>query len=271
MAYAMSKIMSPLLSHTRERLDGIAALARRAGLAAADLLLPPVCLGCGARTMDHAGLCHDCWPELKPITAPRCDVTGQPFPYDPGEGVVSAAALADPPAWDRARAAVEFNETSRRLVHALKYQDRHEAGRLMARMMTVAGHDLIEPQAVLAPVPLYRWRLWGRRFNQSAILARHIAEATNARVVNDLIARVRPTHSQVGLDAAARRANVARAFKVNAERGSDVSGRHVVVVDDVITTGATAGAVAAALRKAGAARVDVLAFALVVKPARLHI
>jgi len=256
---------------SRKRLAEMADMARRAGLMAADVLLPPVCLGCGQRTMDHAGLCHRCWQELKPITMPRCDVTGQPFPYDPGEGVVSAAALADPPPWDRARAAVEFNETSRRLVHALKYHDRHEAARLMARMMMVAGHDLLDSDAVLAPVPLYRRRLWWRRFNQSAILSKRIAEATACRTVIDLVERIRPTHSQVGLDAAARRANVARAFRVNGERGADVNGRHVVVVDDVITTGATAAAVAKALKAAGAARVDVLAFALVVKPAQAHI
>jgi len=260
--------MQPL---SRKRLGEAALVAKRAAAAAADVLLPPVCLGCGARTMDHAGLCHRCWQDLRPITAPRCDVTGQPFPYDPGEEVVSVAALADPPPWDRARAAVEFNETSRRLVHALKYHDRHEAGRLMARMMRVAGHDLLAPDAVLAPVPLYRWRLWRRRFNQSAILARHIAEAAGCRAVIDLIERVRPTHGQVGLDAVARRANVARAFRLDGERGGDVNGRHVVVVDDVITTGATAAAVATALKRAGAARVDVLAFALVVKPAQSHI
>jgi len=256
---------------TRKRLEDLALAAKRAGMAAADILLPPVCLGCRARTMDHAGLCHRCWQQLKPITAPRCDVTGQPFPYDSGDGVVSVAALADPPPWDRARAAMEFNETSRRLVHALKYHDRHEAGRLMARMMTVAGHDLLAPEAVLAPVPLYRWRLWRRRFNQSAILTRHVAATAGRRAVIDLIERVRPTHRQVGLDASARRANVARAFRVNGNRGADVNGRHVVVIDDVITTGATAGAVARALRKAGAARVDVLSFALVVKPAQAHI
>jgi ComF family protein len=260
-----------MLSLPKGRLDSAAALVRRAGMAAADWLLPPVCLGCGARTMDHAGLCHVCWQDLKPITAPRCDVTGQPFPYDPGEGMVSAAALADPPAWDRGRAAVEFNETSRRLVHALKYYDRHEAGRLMARMMTAAGHDLLDAGAVVAPVPLYRWRLWGRRFNQSAILARHIAAATDSRLVVDLVIRTRATAAQVGLDAKARHANVARAFHVDEGRNGDVSGRHVVIVDDVITTGATADAVARALKKAGAAQVDVLCFALVVKPARLHI
>ena len=260
-----------MLSMHWAHLVNAARLTRLIGVKAADWLLPPVCLGCGARTMDHAGLCQVCWLDLKPITTPRCDVTGQPFPYDPGEGVVSAAALADPPAWDRARAAVEFNETSRRLVHALKYHDRHEAGRLMARMMTVAGHDLISTDAVLAPVPLYRWRLWGRRFNQSAILARHVAAAGGNRLVVDLVIRTRSTATQVGLDVHGRRANVSRAFAVNADRSSDVSGRHVVVVDDVITTGATAGAVARALKKAGAARVDVLAFALVVKPAALHI
>ena len=127
--------------------------------------------------MDHAGLCHRCWQELKPITAPRCDVTGQPFPYDPGEGVVSAAALADPPPWDRARAAVEFNETSRRLVHALKYHDRHEAGRLMARMMTVAGHDLSSRMRCWRRCRSIAGGCGGGASTSRRILARHVAEA----------------------------------------------------------------------------------------------
>jgi ComF family protein len=221
--------------------------------------------------MEHASLCARCWLELKPISVPLCDVSGQPFPYDPGDGVVSPAALADPPPWDRARAAVEFNATSRRLVHHLKYHDRHEAGRLMARMMRAAGRDLLDEETVVCPVPLYRWRLWWRRFNQSAILARHIAEAAGCRLAVDLVVRTRATVAQVGLSAEARRDNVRRAFAVNPKRLAEVGGRHVVVIDDVITTGATAGAVAKTLKKAGALKVDVLAFALVVAPSRLHI
>ena len=216
-------------------------------------------------------MCPACWGRLQFITAPCCEHSGVPLAYDTGPGTVAPAALRDPPVWARARAAVVFDDHSRQLVHALKYRDRHEVALMMARMMTHAGGALLDDCHWVVPVPLYRWRLWSRRFNQSALLAQKIAQATPGAYRSDLLVRHRPTRAQVGLDHAARRRNVSGAFVVDTDQLTEVSGRKVVLIDDVITTGATAGACVRALKKAGAVRVDVLSFALVINSARSHI
>jgi ComF family protein len=243
----------------------------RAGRIIADFLLPPQCLSCRARVMEPATLCAQCWREFAFVTEPCCDRRGVPFAFDPGDGIVSAAALAHPPAWDRARAAVRFDERSRRLVHDLKYRDRHEVAALMARLMAVAGQSLMAESACVVPVPLYRWRLWRRRYNQSALLARCLCRPDSAPFRPDLLERTRATTAQVGLGYRQRQANVRNAFRVPEAVRGDIVGRTVLLVDDVITSGATANACAAALKKDGAARVNVLAFALVHDPERFHI
>ncbi len=236
-----------------------------------DFVAPPKCLICHQAVLEPAGLCVSCWVGLRQIDEPVCDVMGTPFAYDQGEGSLSAAALAEPPAWDRARAAVAFDEAARPIIHSLKYRDTQEAGLLMARMMRRAGRVLLADADLIVPVPLHRWRLWWRRFNQSAYLAQHLAAAAGKPYRPDLLERVRATRSQVGLDHEARRKNVRRAFRLAAEAAGEVAGRRVLLVDDVMTTGATAGACAEALKAAGVARVDVLSFALVLEPKRFHI
>lgn len=235
-----------------------------------DFLLPPQCLACRERVMEPATLCARCWRELSFLTEPCCDRRGIPFAFDPGEGIVSAAALAHPPVWDRARAAVRFDEPSRRLVHDLKYRDRHEVAALMGRLMAVAGHSLMAESSYVVPVPLFRWRLWRRRYNQSALLARKLCRA-HLPFRPDLLLRTRPTAAQVGLGYRERQANVRGAFEVPQGLRGEIAGATILLVDDVITSGATANACAVALKAAGAARVNLLAFALVHDPARFHI
>ena len=208
---------------------------------------------------------------MQHLDEPVCDMLGTPFAYDQGAGTLSAAALANPPEWDRARAAVLFDEASRGLVHALKYDDRQEAGLLMARMMARAGRRLLEEADIVIPVPLYHWRLWQRRFNQSAFLALELARLSAKPWRADVLYRRRRTKSQVGLDHAARRKNVKDAFVVAPKQVAAVAGKTVLLVDDVRTTGATAEACAQALRSGGAAKVQLLSFALVDMPAKLHI
>jgi len=236
-----------------------------------DFITPPRCLACRTQVRGPASLCAACWLLLRQIDDPVCEVMGTPFAYDQGPGTVSAVALANPPPWNRARAAVAFDEASRVLVHALKYHDTQEAGLLMSRMMARAGRVLLGEADLLIPVPLHRLRLWQRRFNQSGYLAQRLAEGHGMPWRSDLLVRIKATRPQVGLDSAARRKNLKGAFRVMSEHEGVVAGQKILLIDDVLTTGATSGACAQALKQAGAARVDVLVFALVLEPARLHI
>lgn len=238
---------------------------------AVDVVTPPKCLSCGQGISRGAALCVPCWSRLRHISPPVCEALGTPFAFDEGEGALSPAAIAEPPRFARGRAAVAFDEAARDLVHQLKYRDRQEAGLAMARMMAAAAAQLLADCDVIVPVPLHRLRLWQRRFNQAAYLALKLAEQSGKPCLTDVLERQRATRSQVGLDAAARQKNVRRAFAVNADTRHDIGGRRVLLVDDVRTTGATANACAETLLKGGASAVDVLTFALVLEPARLHI
>lgn len=242
-----------------------------AGRWSLDWLLPPQCLACRDQVAEASGLCGACWSKLAFIEPPFCDKLAIPFPYDQGEGAMSAAALADPPIWDRARAALLFDDAARNLAHAFKYSDRHEAGLLMARLMQRAGADILAATDGLIPVPLHRFRLWRRRYNQSAILARHIAKDCRKAFCPSLLRRVRSTRSQTGLDREERQRNMRGAFIVPDEARPLVVGKSFVLIDDIRTTGATLAACAQALKGAGAAHVDILTFALVHKPKQLHI
>ena len=236
-----------------------------------DLVAPPLCLGCGVPAGAPASLCPSCWPRLQQIDEPACEALGTPFAHAQGEGARSPAAIADPPPWDSARAAVLFDDVSARLVHALKYQDRQEAGLLMARLMARAGRNLLAGADLMLPVPLHRFRLWQRRFNQSAFLAKELSRLSGTPWRQDLLVRRRRTRAQVGLDAAARRRNVKDAFVLRPGQAGALAGRSILLVDDVRTTGATAEACATLLKEAGAARVCLLTFALVALPAKPHI
>jgi ComF family protein len=236
-----------------------------------DIITPPKCLACRVDVLAGASLCTACWQKLTYLEDPVCDVLGIPFAYDEGPGALSAAALADPPPWDKSRAAVLFDDAAKGLVHALKYRDSTEAGLFMARMMMRAGRDLVADADMVLPVPLHRSRLWKRRFNQAAFLAQPIAKDAAKIFATDILLRKLATRQQVGLNAEARRKNVRKAFVVPFEKQGLISGKTIVLVDDVRTTGATVAACTVALKAAGAARVNVLTFALVKEPHRMHI
>ena len=233
----------------------------------ANLLLPPVCIVCRIRIGAHGLLCADCWSKIDFIAPPLCDRLGVPLPYDTGTPALSAAAIADPPIYDRARAAARYAGTMRELIQRFKYGDRHEGLPMFGRWLAHAGAELLTDAELIVPVPLYRWRLWTRRFNQSALLAQRASKLAEVPVDCFVLQRVRRTASQVGLSPQQRQRNVAGAFKVNPKRMQCVRDKRVVVVDDVITTGATAEACARALKRAGAKRVDVLTLARAVEPA----
>lgn len=255
---------SPLLTDTappRRR------LLMRAVTACADLIVPPCCLVCRARIGAHHLLCPACWRDVNFIRPPLCDVLGIPLPFDTGERTVSAGALAHPPAYDRARAVAHFSGSMRTLVHQLKYADRHDARTLFGRWLAEAGRELQPGLDVIVPVPLSRLRLLMRHFNQAAVLASEVARHTGVPMHPMLLRRTRWTRSQVGMTRDQRRRNIAGAFGVPRRRRAWLEGRHVLLVDDVVTTGATVDACARTLKRAGAARVDVLALALVTNEA----
>jgi ComF family protein len=229
----------------------------------ADLILPPSCPGCRSAIQDAHALCARCWSEIRFIEPPLCPVYGTPFTYEMGEGIVSAAALADPAPFRRARSAAVYGDVARRLVHQLKYHDRPDLARAMAVSMRRAGRTLLPDCALIVPVPLYRWRLWQRRFNQSAMLGACLSELSGVPLDPLVLVRVKPTRQQVGLSAAQREENVRGAFRVPEAMRLRIARRPLLLVDDVYTSGATAKAATRALLRAGAESVDVLTFARV--------
>lgn len=236
----------------------------RHALQFADIALPPLCLGCGRGVDAHGALCGRCWGEVEFIDRPFCAVTGLPFSFDTGPDTVSAVALAAPPAYERARAVMRYNDRSAALLHRFKYGDRMEAGPAFARWLMRCGAELLAEADLLVPVPLHRRRLFSRRFNQSAELSRRVAAMAGLPHMPELLQRVRATRPQVGLSGDARRRNVAGAFQLAEDAAALIRGRNVVLVDDVMTTGATAEACARTLKRGGAAGVSVLCIARVV-------
>lgn len=231
------------------------------------LVYPPVCVACRAATGEAQALCAHCWGEIGFIERPYCERLGTPFAVDLGPGLLSPAAIADPPVFGRARAVCRFEDVARELVHRLKYGDRAELALTLGRMMAQAGHELIAEADLVAPVPLHRTRLWRRRFNQAALLAGTVARLAALPHEPALLARVRRTRQQVGLSRSQRADNLQGAFRVPESARRLVEGRRVLLVDDVLTTGATVNAAARILLRAGARQVDVLTFARVVTDA----
>jgi ComF family protein len=228
-----------------------------------NVALPPLCPAC--RTLVHdSGLCAECWSKLAFIAPPYCPRLGIPFVYDPGPGILSMQAIADPPSFHRARAAVRYDDVARQLVHAFKYGDRLDLAPTLGRWMARAGHELTAEADALVPVPLHWRRLWQRRFNQSAALAKEISGASQVPIAHQVLKRVKATAQQVGLSRTQRAENVQGAFRVPSEARGNVKGRRFILVDDVLTSGATLDACARALLRAGAAQVDALVFARVV-------
>jgi ComF family protein len=252
--------------HIRRAADAIRAVLRTA----LDLALPPLCPAC-REPVESQALCPACWSKLSFITRPYCERLGIPFVYDPGPGILSMEAIADPPAYQRARAAVRFDEISRALVHALKYGDRLDLAPMMGRWVSHAGRELLADADALVPVPLHWRRLWARRFNQSAMLAAAIAAESGVPIAAGALKRVKPTAQQVGLSRTERATNVQGAFRVPPEARGAVAGRRLILVDDVLTSGATVDGCARALLRAGAANVDVLIFARVAEPVQTSI
>lgn len=229
-----------------------------------DFALPPRCGGCGTIVDEVDSFCADCWRKLEFLGPGGCSRCGLPLKATDAE--LCGACLARPPRLDRIRSAVAYGDISRGIAMRLKYGRKVALARTMSRFMRPLLGELPDG-ALFVPVPLHRWRLWRRGFNQSAIVARNLSRMTGLPVDMEALARVRSTPPLKGMTMRQRRRTVAGAFK--AKPGAELRGRTVVLVDDVLTTGSTANACARALKRAGATRVELVSWARVVRPSQV--
>lgn len=231
---------------------------------ALDLVFPPQTLDRAVPRQSGAqsgGLSAQAWSKIHFIAEPQCDGCGAPFEYDHGDRC--PACLARPRAFDRARAACLYDEASRDLILQFKHADRTDLARLFVDWISRAAAELLAEADAIAPVPLHRWRLLGRRYNQAAEIARPLASRFGLDYLPDVLTRQRRTESQGGKSASGRRRNVAGAFAVPPAKAGRVDGRRILLIDDVLTTGSTAEACARVLRRAGAQAVDLAVVARV--------
>ena len=227
-----------------------------------DLALPPRCPACGIVTLADHVFCVECWQKLEFLNGPACRACGEPFLLDPGGEAYCGACLADPPAMDGVRAAVAYGDIARALALRLKYAGRTGVAITLSRQMRRLIEDTGD--VMLVPVPLHRWRLWRRGYNQAALIARQLAKDTGLAFSPDLLQRIKATPLLRGLGPAERRKAVRGAFRVDPTQKANVDGRPVILIDDVYTTGATANACAKALKRAGATQVRVCCWSRVV-------
>ena len=233
-----------------------------------DLVYPPRCPACGEGTGEQGGLCATCWSDLAIPGEPSCAQCQRPFGESgPEEGAICAPCLGSPPVHDGIAAGTLYTDTSRKLVLALKHGRRIALAPLIARLMA-ARIPKAEEERLIIPVPLHRWRLWHRGFNQAALLARELEKAGYGDLLVDGLKRTKRTPSLGGMGAKARARALAGAIGVS--NPDKVQGRHILLVDDVLTSGATSTACVKALKRAGAKSVVIACFARVLDEARVH-
>ncbi len=234
-----------------------------------DTILPPRCILSGEAVDSQGTVAPKAWSELSFISAPFCAACGFPFEFETGFDAnesLCAACLKERPVFEKARAALIYNDTSRDLILGFKHGDKMHAVVTMAPWLKLAGAELWDEADVIVPVPLNRWRLMRRRYNQAAVMAQETSKVTGKPAIVDGLFRTRATPSQGHLKAKEREDNVRNAFVVNPKRQNDIVGKTVVLIDDVYTTGSTASECTKALIKGGAAKVFVLSLARVVRP-----
>ena len=255
-----------LRGHASLRHDGVMTLLQTLA-PVIDLIYPPRCPLCGEGLAAQDGLCAACWGELAIPGEPACAKCQRPFGHAAAsQGTVCAPCLAAPPQHDGIAAATLYNDPSRRLVLAFKHGRRIALAPLLARLMAPRLPEM-GPERLIVPVPLHRGRLWRRGFNQAALLAREIAKLRGGTVLVDALVRTKATPVLGGLGRKSRARALSGALAVNPARTAILKGAKVVLVDDVLTSGATSGACVAALKRAGAAKVVIACFARVLDEA----
>ena len=271
----MSQANDEAESRQHKPTGSVARGLRFLGHATLDALMPPQCLGCGVSIERHGGLCGSCWVDLSFIAGSLCDICGAPFELAAGPDAICGVCARERPVFHRARSALRYDDAARRLILAFKRGDQTEVAPLLATWLERAGAELLDGADYLVPVPLHRWRLFQRRYNQAALLAHGLAKRWHLPVLTEGLVRKRATPSQGGLTREGRQRNVRNAFELGksgvGKSGmgesdvSVISGRNLVLIDDVLTTGATVSACAKRLMQAGANRVDVLTVAMVMR------
>lgn len=232
---------------------------------AIDVVLPPRCVVSGDIIDQPGVLSADIWSRLKFISAPYCDVCGVPFEFEIGEGSLCAKCQSHPPLYDRARAALVYDDVSRDIILKFKHGDQINAAPVFVPWLKQAGADILADTDVLVPVPLHYWRLLRRRYNQAALLGQFLAREIGISFLPEALQRTRATPPQGKLDQKSRQKNVKNAFVINPKAARVIYGKNIVLVDDVFTTGSTVSECAKVLKKAGAKSVSVLAAARVVR------
>lgn len=230
-----------------------------------DVLLPPTCAGCGTEVDMVQTLCATCWSQVTFLGSACCDACGYPFEYEvPDQSLCGTCAREQPP-FNRARAALIYDDSTRDLVLGFKHADRTEIANLLAKWMLASGRELLDESDLIVPVPLHWTRLFSRRYNQAALLAQQLGKLSDKPVLPDAIVRKRKTPSQGRMGVKARARNVQGAFAPNPRHRGQLQGKRIVLIDDVYTTGATVRAVAKVLKRAGATQINVLTLARVVR------
>lgn len=233
-----------------------------------DLVFPPRCPGCGDGLGQQSGLCPDCWADLAIPGEPCCAACQRPFGNSgPADGAICAPCLAHPPIHDGIAAGTLYTDTSRKLVLAFKHGRRIALAPMLARLIAARLPDP-DPARLIIPVPLDRWRMWTRGYNQAALLGRELAKAGHGILHVDALRRIKRTPSLGGLGAMARARALSGAIALGPNAARTIDGRDIVLVDDVLTSGATSTACIKVLKRAGAKSVGVACFARVLDEAR---
>lgn len=226
-----------------------------------DIIFPPCCISCGENVNESGTICHKCWGEINFISDPQCNICGFPFDFEISNNPICAACAKEKPHFSKARAVFLYDDSSKKMVTSFKYTDRIENRKAYAKWMARIGENLIADADFLIPVPIHLRKLISRKYNQAGLLAQEISKISGKKTVTNALIRKKHTIKQASLNRRIRFQNISGAFNVNDKFSTILEGKRILLIDDVITTGATADECAKILKKARVANVDVLTLA----------